>query len=1072
MMSATSSKSTVAGSFSFDGDPGTTEKRAHLDHYYYFVKTHLVSKQSGTLGLFRKGSNSLPVAPVRDNIYNATALWALSVAYRSFGNDNGRGYEMQQSAVKCMRAILICYMQNAQKVERFKETQSKDDSLPAYFHYETGEAILDPESDGHLQIDAVALYLLQLAQMTSAGLQVIFSMDEVNFIQNLIYYIERSYRTPDYGMWQRGRKDDPSRMELHASSIGLVKAALESMNGLNLYGAQGTSLTTAHVDPDAHHRNSSTLQSLLPRESNSKETDAALLPVVGFPAYAIDKELAGTTRDRVVSKLKGVCGLKRFSRDGQYTVLEQSSKGKDGPTELRVYDGVECEWPIFLCFLAIEKYGNGDEAGARECLHQLDRLLDKDGVVPKCYVVEKQFVESERIAPAAQHRQALHEEEPWLWAQSLYIITCLLISGVIDLASIDPLGRHLSSSLAGYRPLKQDGLRIAEKNTVVQISLVAESAHLQARLATFGIASQTVQQVEPIIVLPQASLVDAFKDLGVNPRLSLSGRPSRPKGALGTSMVYRIKGDVVVFTPIFLDQTDFYMSADLSLLIDVIKDNLKFIYDNWNKPKRPLMVLLLRSNYAASGAHVSEMIEMMAAFKQGVWEGVPVKLGRLQQFIATSFVEQLDFVKQDVRTLAPAPSSVRQQVLNRTSRVSLFNPVRAGTVTPPPPPADLGEDIDFSKLYSSEEIMDHFNESVLVVTKMMLLSRLFLCHGPGFRTPLGTVVEVVKGLYDKALTDQDWYSIRIGASLLGKTVDSLAPSITLMVAVNRQVCIGVVGHEERVISEPLPPAEIQTVLFNSVRPHQVADASLQQELVIFLGGFVSGQPSLFEGMQRIHLGWLTQAMSDELKMPGSEYHVNSIYQLSPSQIKQLLLEVLSSRYQNPERTWLQQRRREGSLNRVPSHFYEKVLQVLLQSQGGLSLYKYHLPQEPLVQDNKPQDKSFILCVEELLSQSPCPEYRQLIVELLGVLASLFERNSEVNATETLSLDKLLMKAVSMYATDNDLDTESMKNEALTLAFAQSYPHGNQGTTAYLLRASVDHLLHSDVDFDANKCIIS
>ena len=40
---------------------------------------------------------------------------------------------------------------------------------------------------------------------------------------------------------------------------------------------------------------------------------------------------------------------------------------------------------------------------------------------------------------------------------------------------------------------------------------------------------------------------------------------------LSPLQVYRIKGDVVVFTPIFLDQTDFYMSADLSLLIDVIK---------------------------------------------------------------------------------------------------------------------------------------------------------------------------------------------------------------------------------------------------------------------------------------------------------------------------------------------------------------------------------------------------------------------------------------------------------------------------------------------------------------------
>ena len=34
---------------------------------------------------------------------------------------------------------------------------------------------------------------------------------------------------------------------------------------------------------------------------------------------------------------------------------------------------------ILCCAVICVEYGNGDEAGARECLHQLDRLLDKDG---------------------------------------------------------------------------------------------------------------------------------------------------------------------------------------------------------------------------------------------------------------------------------------------------------------------------------------------------------------------------------------------------------------------------------------------------------------------------------------------------------------------------------------------------------------------------------------------------------------------------------------------------------------------------------------------------------------------
>ena len=43
-----------------------------------------------------------------------------------------------------------------------------------------------------------------LAQMTASGLRIVFTIDEVNFVQNLVHYISRTYRTPDYGIWERG----------------------------------------------------------------------------------------------------------------------------------------------------------------------------------------------------------------------------------------------------------------------------------------------------------------------------------------------------------------------------------------------------------------------------------------------------------------------------------------------------------------------------------------------------------------------------------------------------------------------------------------------------------------------------------------------------------------------------------------------------------------------------------------------------------------------------------------------------------------------------------------------------
>jgi phosphorylase kinase alpha/beta subunit len=52
--------------------------------------------------------------------------------------------------------------------------------------------------------------------MITSGLQIIYTQDEVAFVQNLVYYVERAYRTPDYGMWERGSKYNDGTPEIHA----------------------------------------------------------------------------------------------------------------------------------------------------------------------------------------------------------------------------------------------------------------------------------------------------------------------------------------------------------------------------------------------------------------------------------------------------------------------------------------------------------------------------------------------------------------------------------------------------------------------------------------------------------------------------------------------------------------------------------------------------------------------------------------------------------------------------------------------------------------------------------------
>lgn len=107
---------------------------------------------------------------------------------------------INKKKVKLMRGLLMAMMLQIKKVERFKYTLDPRDSLHAKYSSRTCQAVVGDTEWGHLQIDATSIYLLCLAQMTASGLQIVYTLDEVCFIQNVIFYIENSYQIPDYGM--------------------------------------------------------------------------------------------------------------------------------------------------------------------------------------------------------------------------------------------------------------------------------------------------------------------------------------------------------------------------------------------------------------------------------------------------------------------------------------------------------------------------------------------------------------------------------------------------------------------------------------------------------------------------------------------------------------------------------------------------------------------------------------------------------------------------------------------------------------------------------------------------------
>merc|ERR1719232_154917 len=459
------------------------------------------------------------------------AVWALSMASRRSDRkeDLARAFLLEKATTKCMRGLLTSMICQREKVEKFKSSLSEKDSLHAKYCSKTGGPVVDDDGWGHLQIDAVSLYLLTLAQMTASGLQIIFTLDEVAFIQNLVFYIETAYITPDYGVWERGAKSNQGIRELNASSIGMAKAALEAVNKLDLFGSNGSPLSVIHIMPDEVARCSAILDSMLPRESNSKETDSAILSIVGFPAFAVsNQKRIENTVETIQNKLGGRYGFKRFLRDGYKTLKEDTKRLHYEPWELRVFDNIECEWPLFYCYLSLLHYftGNMEESHAfSELLDQLTVASNGLKFLPELYMVTEENMVTELANPGTTDRSP-GGRCPFMWAQSLYVISKLLLDDYLAPGELDPLNRRLSS--------------VRKPDVVVQVVVLVEDKHVQDLLKDQGILLETVDDISPIVVKPAAMLSRLISFLGKSNKLGLSGRNNNDVGILTTSKIFKI----------------------------------------------------------------------------------------------------------------------------------------------------------------------------------------------------------------------------------------------------------------------------------------------------------------------------------------------------------------------------------------------------------------------------------------------------------------------------------------------------------------------------------------------------
>ncbi|XP_050528785.1 probable phosphorylase b kinase regulatory subunit beta isoform X3 [Daktulosphaira vitifoliae] len=866
------------------------------------------------------------------------------------------------------------------------------------------------------------------------------------------------------------------------NSIGMAKSALESINGCNLFGDKGASWSVIYVDIDAHNRNRSIFETLLPRESSSKAVDSALLSTVSYPAFATHEEILVTyTKANITKKLKSRYGFKRFKRDGYKCAIEDPNRQYYKVGETQDFENIENEWPMFFLYMIIDGVFKNLPQQIEEYKKLLKDVMRVDSVgdplVPMFYYVTKENVDFEKANPGSQLRspgpECDDEEDPplFLWNQALYIIAQLLTSNLLHINELDPIRRYLPSYNRPKKPGRYSAFQTRHDtgtatDLVVQVVLIAESMRLQAMMATYGIQTQTPHEVEPVQIWSSTELVKVYQHLGVNKKLNLSGRPLRPIGALGTSKMYRVCGMTVLCYPLIFEVSEFYLYRDMSLLIDDIKTELQFVSRFWRLSGRPTVCLLIREEHMRD-PQFEEMLDLFAMLKKGHCDGIKVRIGRLQNLLSSSCMEHLDFMN-NIETEKFDFQSFKQLEYDYSGYQSL---------TDVPKTVSYEEDVINIQKYiykNTSEIIQVIRDGVGLYSQAQLYGILLKREGLDKEILGASIRTQLTNLYHTAGCLHYWIAVRYCSSLLRHTVDSISPFITTVLVNGKQLTVGVIDHKETVFDKPMTPDAIDSIIYSTIQPYNVIQAVLQQEIILYCGRLIGTHPDLFKGILKIRVGWVLEAMKLQLK---AEKEKKILENLSPYAIRQLLQKILTIKEwtQKEQINMLHKRMIEGCWCRVPNKFYNQVWDILVRTPRGIRVLNQVLPQRPTINHMTHSELQFGLFVENMLIRIQIPEYRQLVVELLCIVSTILIRNPELTLRDELNLDNLIIQANLMFCKDNN----SKVNDKLDQFISSKYSI----TTGYLARAVVNNILTggqletSSVDLeedeeDEDKCKVS
>ena len=1029
-----------------------------LKKHYDSVEKIILSKQDPITGLLPASTaitahGDYTDAWVRDNVYSILSVWGLALAYKKDDVESVKGYELSQSVVKLMRGLLVSMMRQSDRVEKFKQSLDPLDALHAKYGTKTGLAVVGDDEWGHLQLDATSLFLLMLAQMITSGLKIIYTKDEVDFVQNLVHYISHTYSVPDYGIWERGNKINHGTTEINASSVGMAKAALEVMDGFNLYGTPEASEGAIYVVMSDITRTCSTLESLLPRESLSKETDAALLSIIGYPAYAVEnEELLGKTYDKIVKKLVGNYGCKRFLLDGHQSSIEDSNRLHYEPSELRAFEEIESEWPLFFTYLLLDAVMKEETDAIAHWSSKLEPLfVEEDGerLLPELYIVPKESVEAEKQNPGSQKRVA-NENIPLVWAQSLYMLSNLIMDGLLQTQDIDPLERRKNIlKRRGSKPL---------------VSIISQNDSVQKQLLDVNIYSQTLQQLSPMKVMHAKELAKFHTKLGENKKLGLSGRKEQVMRTISTASVYEHKGENILFLPYYFDPQDFYFSSDYKLLMEHFIASLRYISKSWKYQQAPILLFFVKEEMleGSLGNVVLEFLKELQLEKIG---DVNFKLSSLLESLKRAHIVSLDYVtSEDIVGLTS------ESFYTSTNYLAVMKKDENYLTS-----TELNELEHTADAELVEFINSHHHSRVRSQSLRLLWQRHDKNHFINFENEMRSLYSIAEQFYIQASASQNWAVVRCMADLLKKYDERLEDALLDIVIRQKRLAVGRAYSVSATLSKPTNTQEIVQKIDNFCGNNR-AESVLTQELILFLGDLIRFEPALFKDILTLRTWSFVQYIVGQISREKSLSIADAyehLLDLSPSELLQHLYVVLKSfalekiqifaqenlhvsgieninkvsvdSYKNNLEgisDWLVWRKQVGLVGSLPEKFYKDVWYLLQQCNALVIGDKYNLQSRISSEDTHDStagEKSFALRVDDLLQAITVAEYLQVNIEVIESLAYLFRQSPQLHVSDDLVLDVLIGHAVRLLWQKNHPETnyDEMKSQAWETFYQQS-----------------------------------